>query len=245
MAAPEAYVEWINQHLGFNPRSQAASNALADFVLEDLKRQCPALQAAFISGMIKSQKNASVATVVAERDVDLVVYQQDEQAIQVRLSVENKTIMAAHGKARKNRFGDILAYCNHVHNHRRECVAGAVLVINTSSIYVNPDGFARGLKRPAFKMERVVTDTVRLFEKIPLRNGPNESNELPEGLTVVLIAYDGTNPARLVVRFAVTFARESTPLRQLCSKNVRDISGKVRSKAFLAAHLYCHVVRSE
>lgn len=128
----------------------------------------------------------------------MIAYQGDEQAIQVRLSVENKTIMAAHGKARKNRYGDIIAYCNHVHNHSRECVAGAVLVINTSSTYMNPDGFARGLKRPAFKMEKVVTDTVRLFERIPLRTEPNQSNELPEGLAVVLIEYDGARPARLV-----------------------------------------------
>jgi len=198
MSAPEAYVDWINQHLGFNPRSQSASNALADFVLDDLRQHCPAIRDAMEKGLLKSDQNAAVRTAVAERDVDLVLYEGGDQTPRVRLTIENKTIMAAHGKARKNRYGDIIAYCNHVHNHSRQSVAGAVLVINTSGTYVNPDGFAKGLKRPAFKMDKVVSDTVGIFEKIPLRRTPDESNELPEGLTIVLIEYNGTDPARLV-----------------------------------------------
>ncbi len=47
-------------------------------------------------------------------------------------------------------------------------------------------------------MDKVVSDTVNLFERIPLRKGPDESNELPEGLTIVLIEYNGADPARLV-----------------------------------------------
>jgi hypothetical protein len=198
MFAPEAYVDWINQHLGFNPRSQAASNALADFVLDDLRQHCPPIKAALERSVIASRQNAAVRTAVAERNVDLVLFEESDATPRVRVTIENKTIMAAHGKARKNRYGDIIAYCNHVHNNCRQCVAGAVLVINTSSSYVNPDGFAKGLKRPAFKMDKVVSDTVSLFERIPLRRGPEESNELPEGLTIVLIEYNGADPARLV-----------------------------------------------
>jgi hypothetical protein len=198
MSAPESYVDWINHHLGFNPRSQAASNALADFVLDDLRQDCPPIRPALEKSVIASRQNAAVRTAVAERNVDLVLYEETERTPRVRVTIENKTIMAAHGKARKNRYGDIIAYCNHVHNNCRQCVAGAVLVINTSSSYVNPDGFAKGLKRPAFKMDRVVSDTVGLFERIPLRKLPDESNELPEGLTIVLIEYNGADSARLV-----------------------------------------------
>lgn len=198
MPAPEAYVDWINQHLVFNPRSQAASNALADFILDDFRQRCPPIRAALETGVLESRPNAAVRTAVAERNVDLVLYEETHGTARVRVTAENKTIMAAHGKARKNRYGDIIAYCNHVHNNSRQCVAGAVLVINTSSSYVNPDGFARGLKRPAFKMDKVVSDTVSLFERIPLRKLPDESNELPEGLTIVLIEYNGVDSARLV-----------------------------------------------
>jgi hypothetical protein len=106
--------------------------------------------------------------------------------------------MTAHGKARKNRYGDIIAYCNHMHNHRRDCVVGATVVINTSPIYENPDAFARGLERPTFKMEKVVKDTVRVFEGIPLRESPEEPNDQPEALTVIVVNYDGVHPASLV-----------------------------------------------
>jgi len=49
MSAPQAYVDWINTHLGFNPRSQANSDALADFVVADLMATCPSLNAALAS----------------------------------------------------------------------------------------------------------------------------------------------------------------------------------------------------
>src|SRR5580692_5093518 len=107
----------------------------------------------------------------------------------VCISVENKTIMAAHGKARKNRYGDMIAYCKHMHNHRRECIAAAIIIVNTSPLYENPDAFAKGLLRPKFKMEKVVADTIKIFDQIPLRELPEEPNDQPEALAVV--NYDG------------------------------------------------------
>ena len=140
MKAPDAYVNWVNAHLGFNPRSQANSDALADFVVADLMSTCPTLNAALKTGQLKPLKNPNVRTKVAERSIDLVIY-EDAKApdISVRVSVENKTIMTAHGKARKNRYGDLIAYANHMHNHNRKCVAGAIVVVNVSPAYENPD----------------------------------------------------------------------------------------------------------
>lgn len=115
----------------------------------------------------------------------------------LRVSIENKTIMAAHGKARKNRYGDLIAYCNHVHNHRPEAIAGAVIVINTSPIYRNPDSFAQDLVRPQFKMDKVVSDTIHLFESMPHRTEIDQSRELPEAMGLILIHYDGINASQL------------------------------------------------
>jgi len=139
-----------------------------------------------------------VQTKVAERSIDLVLYEGDGPTISVRVSVENKTIMTAHGKARKNRYGDLIAYSNHMHNHNRKCVAGAIVVVNVSPAYENPDAFAKGLERPKFKMEKVVADTVSIFDKIPLRDTPDDPNELPEGVAVIVVDYDGVNPGSLV-----------------------------------------------
>lgn len=85
-----------------------------------------------------------------------------------------------------------------MHNHRRDCVVGATVVINTSALYENPDAFARGLKRPKFDMERVVTDTVKVFTGIPLRESQDEPNDQPEALTVIVVEYDGVNHASLI-----------------------------------------------
>lgn len=199
MSAPEAYVDWINSHLGFNPRSQANSDALADFVVADLMASCPALSAALRGGELKPLKNPNVRTKVAERSIDLVIYEGDKAPnIAVRVSVENKTIMTAHGKARKNRYGDLIAYSNHMHNHNRKCVAGAIVVVNVSPAYENPDAFAKGLLRPKFRMEKVVADTIAIFDNIPLRDTVDDPNELPEAVAVIVVDYDGVNSGSLV-----------------------------------------------
>ena len=201
MTTPEAYIRWINKHLGFNPRSQANSDALSDFVVADVEASCSELRAALRSGLLIARKNPNVQTKVAERSIDLVFHEKDKlPALSVRVSVEHKTIMTAHAKARKNRYGDLIAYCNHMHNHRKDCIAAGIVVVNTSPAYENPDAFARGLKRPRLNMEKVVADTIRLFAAIPLRNETDEPNEQPEALAVIVVNYDGVHPARLVTR---------------------------------------------
>jgi len=200
MQGPERYVQWINAHLGFNPRAQANSNALSEYVIDDLCSASPnAIGELVRTSNLVPLKNASVTTGVTVRNIDLVLHELDRlPLISVQLSVEHKTIMAAHGKARKNRYGDIIAYCNHMHNHRSDCVVGATVVINTSGLYKNPDSFAQDLVRPTFKMEKVVKDTVKVFESIPLRDSPDDPKELPEALGVIVVDYDGVNPAKLV-----------------------------------------------
>ena len=193
--APDRYIDWINAHLGFNPRSQTNSNALSDFVLADIQRLCPDITAHLSAHELSPVKNADVLTRVASRNVDFVL--RDPPGT-VRISVEHKTIMTAHGKARWNRYGDVIAYCNHMHNHRKDCIAGATVIINCSPAYANPDAFAKGLVRPKFDMRKIVADTVKIFAGIPLRSVPDEPNDQPEALAVIIVDYDGENPAKLV-----------------------------------------------
>jgi hypothetical protein len=194
--APEAYVAWINRHLGFNPRSQANSNALAEFVISDLRGSCVAIAHALDAQQLTTALNSDVRTRVACRNVDLVFLEQDSSG--TRLAVENKTIMTAHGKARWNRYGDLIAYCNHMHNHRPDCIAAAIVIVNCSPNYENPDAFAKGLRRPKFDMNRVVKDTVKIFTDIPLRGSSSDPNDQPEALAVIVVDYDGQRPAKLI-----------------------------------------------
>ena len=150
-------------------------------------------------GQLKARRNADVRTRVAERNVDLVIYEADKAPVlSVRISVEHKTIMAAHGKARWNRYGDLIAYSNHTHNHRRVCVAGGIVVVNASGTYENPNGFARGLLRAKFRMEKVVADTVKIFADMPLRGTIEEPNDPLEAIAVIVVEYDGVKPSKLV-----------------------------------------------
>jgi hypothetical protein len=199
LRTPEAYVRWINEHLGFNPRSQANSDALSDFVVADLKAGCAGLRRALESGRLVPKKNPDVRTKVAERSIDLVFHEPGSApALSVQLSVEHKTIMTAHGKARKNRYGDLIAYSNHMHNHRKDCIAAGIVVVNTSPDYENPDAFAKGLNRPRLNMAKVVADTIAIFSAIPLRQDPDDPNDQPEALSAIVVEYDGVHPAKLI-----------------------------------------------
>lgn len=188
----------MNAHLRFNPRSQANSNALADFVVADLQRGCRALEKDLSSELLRPLKNADLHTRVASRNVDLVFAEQSVGTGAARACIENKTIMTAHGKARWNRYGDLIAYCNHVHNHRPDCIAAAIVVVNCCPVYENPDAFAKGLARPRLDMKKVVKDTIKIFADIPLSSSANDPNDQPEALTVMVVNYDGVNPAKLV-----------------------------------------------
>jgi len=199
MSAPGAYVDWINAHLGFNPRGQKNSDALSDFVVADLRASCQTLNSAFEKGVLVPRKNVNVRTKVVGRNVDLVVQRMGALPdVSFSIAVEHKTIMTAHGKARKNRYGDIIAYSNHMHNHWRDCIAGAIVVMNSSLPYENPDAFAQGLVRPQFEMARIVKATTAIFADIPLRDEPDDPSDQPEALAVIVVDYDGVNPATLV-----------------------------------------------
>ena len=112
LARPESLHSVGQRARRFQPsRAQANSDALSDFVVADFRNSCNLLGSALSSGELKPGKNPSVHTKVAERSIDLVIYENNDlPAISVRVSVEHKTIMTARGKARKNRYGDIIAY---------------------------------------------------------------------------------------------------------------------------------------
>jgi hypothetical protein len=122
----------MNLYPGFNPRAQQNSNALSGFVLTDLRRASATIDGDIKAGKLIEKRNAEVYTKVASRNVDLVLHTGQSPAISVLASIENKTIMAAHSKARRNRYGDLIAYSNHMHNHRRDCIAAGVVIVNIS-----------------------------------------------------------------------------------------------------------------
>jgi len=200
LAAPRRYVDWINHHIGFNPRGQKHSDALSAFILDDLRFLCPTLNGLLASGELRVNLNAELRTRVVARNIDLVISRSaaGDSVETAALTIEHKTIMAAHGKARKNRYGDFIAYSNHVHNHSPAAIAAGTLVVNCSPSYENPDEWARKVSRKAGNFAKVVHSTVELFRSIPPRELVGDPGDQPEALCVLLIDYDGRNGATLV-----------------------------------------------
>ncbi len=75
--------------------------------------------------------------------------------------------------------------------------------MNTSPVYTNPDQFASRLVRARLTPDRwrtLIKGTISLFTGIPLRERPDEPNDQPEALTVIVVEYDGQNAAQLLTQ---------------------------------------------
>jgi hypothetical protein len=220
VVAPDEYVAWVNAHVGFNPRGQAHSDVLSAAIIRDLRVQCGPLGAALDAGALEFRPNVGMdgrkhltPTVDDDDDedaeidsnIDGVVIRSDglfapaTASTRVPLTIENKTIMTAHGKARKNRFGDARAYANHAHQGSPETVAGFTIVINTAPAYRNPDAFARTALSSGTNTRAAAQTTIDLFRQMRIRTDPTQNVGRCEAVYILAINYDGVNPtARLV-----------------------------------------------
>ncbi len=199
MEAPGQYVHWINQNIGFNPRAQGHSNALCSYVDADLRSAIPALAQRLESGDLVFDLNLDVPAGGGprSRNIDMGYYTKQPPGTVV-LTVENKTTMTAHGRARKNRLGDLLAYCMHLHSHHPRAVAGFTIVVNAAARYKNPDEFSEVAKHKAVLKPHELEATIELFRKVPLRADVSDPGDIPEALAIIVVDYDGQKPARLL-----------------------------------------------
>lgn len=195
MPAPERYVEWINQHLGFNPRSggphsQTLSRLIHEDLLEtrlDFRSACGAVADPFRLDVQVFNPHRGMA-----RTVDYIHPGEG----MIRLSIENKTLMTAFGKARKNRYGDLQAYFGHMHEIERRTIVGATLVINIAPEYQNPDWDEPPNVHK--NVERTVTTTIEMFRAfLPFRSHTLNLDAKAEAFCVIVVNYDGRHPATL------------------------------------------------
>jgi hypothetical protein len=214
--APHDYVAWINSHVGFNPRGQGHSDVLTAAVIHDLEEHCRDFGAALRSGALQWRPNVGLtgkrhtSPVLAEDgeiepNIDGVVLRgyglltPDSNAVPVPLTIENKTIMTAHGKARTNRYNDARAYATHVHAASPDTIAAFTIVINTALRYRNPDAFARSAKVSGTNKPDDAKNTIDLFRTMRMREGPTDKVGRCEAVFVLTVEYDGETPtARLV-----------------------------------------------
>ena len=145
--APELYVNWINQHVGFNPRGQGHSDFLTARIVDDLRSRCSLIGEQFYTGALRLHANVGAngkrhmsplveldAEAGDEQEIDpnidgVILRTSDAATMTTPLVIENKTIMTAHGKARTNRYNDARAYASHVHNTRPNTITAFTIVI--------------------------------------------------------------------------------------------------------------------
>src|SRR5262249_46704629 len=123
----------------------------------------------------------------------------ESRGVPVPLTIENKTIMTAHGKARTNRYNDARAYATHVHAASPDTVAAFTMVVNTALTYRNPDEFARAAKTSGTNPPEAAPKTIDLFRSMRIRTDVTEPVGRCEAVFILVIEYDGVTPnARLV-----------------------------------------------
>ena len=213
--APEAYVEWINQHVGFNPRGQGHSNFLTERILADLRQRCDALHRHWDAGELELRLNVGIGGIrhgsarterieaedgEVEPNIDGVLLRAPADVAPVApITLENKTLMTALSKARTNRYNDARAYASHVHHSSPNTIAAFTIVINTALMYRNPDAFARSAKASGSNKPQEAVATIDLFRSMRLREGAGDPVGRCEAVMILAIDYDGTSPtARLV-----------------------------------------------
>jgi len=218
--APDAYVKWINQHIGFNPRGQRQSDFLTQCILEDLRTNCAPLRMHLERGELKLRRNVGLSgrrnlllsrpheiagddDAEVDPNIDVVLRRTEASAgrgaSSVPLTLENKTIMTAHGKARTNRYNDARAYASRVHANDRATIAAFAIVINAALSYRNPDALARSARVSGANRARDAAATIALFESMRLRNAPEDAQNRCEAVWILVLEYDAVNPTvRLV-----------------------------------------------
>jgi hypothetical protein len=219
VSASQEYVAWINDHVGFSPRGQGHSDFLTAAVIRDLAAHCPSFGEALASGAVEWRHNVGLTgkrhnSPVIDEDnedgeiepnIDGVVLRgggllaSESRAVPVPLTIENKTIMTAHGKARTNRYNDARAYATHVHAASPDTVAAFTMVVNTALTYRNPDEFARAAKNSGVNPPAAAKKTIDLFRSMRIRTDVTQPVGRCEAAYILVIDYDGvTANARLV-----------------------------------------------
>lgn len=200
MNGPAALIDRLTKH-GYNPRSDAHSNAICIGLLNDLLDHCAEIRAKAIQGELVAQLNHTVIRGHERWNLDMslgppptVEPPQAGEKIRfaapvvIQIAVEAKGLMTEHGKARHNRLRDLAAFHSHAHNYDRKVVAAGIMVVNISEYFWSPTR-GHGDITVHRNIQRLGRDTVELFRNLRLRDSASDSPGL-EALGMVVVKHD-------------------------------------------------------
>lgn len=207
MDGPRKFVRYL-QASHYHPRSDAHSNAICKFIVEDLVATCGPLGERATSGEIVAAINLTQTVGHDTWNIDLAlgppagpptppdkddVVRTDKPAV-VQIALEAKGIMTEHGKARRNRLRDFQAFHDHSHRYNSKTVAVGVVVINAAQIFWSPTRREDDVTEHR-NVPKLVRDTIDVFRSAPLRDRATGAPGL-EAMCVIVVEHDnlGKNP---------------------------------------------------
>lgn len=204
MPNPPSFLEHLNA-LGYHPRSNKHSNALAAAIVFDLVRHCPAIKKRAAAGLLVYDLNIIIMSRTSEANIDLVLgppplgaeVKINEGSItrahpsNIEIAVELKTVATEHRKAIKNRKRDLEAHHQHVHNYNQRAIAAAVLVVNVAETFRSPLRVKEELTRHK-KPLKLLDLCINEARGIKMRGSISESGL--DAKCVIVVDFDNVNP---------------------------------------------------
>lgn len=201
MPAPERLAAYLIEN-PYHPRSNKHSNALLEFLLDDLLDRCPKFRQEAAARQVVYDVNRQVRVATSVWNVDLVVGPPAgdrstpgtkeriarAQPTNFRLACEAKAIMTEHRKAQRNRLRDLDALHQFLHRYDQNTVVGALTVINISESFRSP--LRRAVTRHRNPAD-LVRNAIDLLRTLPLRSHPSNGPGL-EANGVIVIEYDNS-----------------------------------------------------
>jgi hypothetical protein len=124
-------------------RSGRHSDIVCDHFVLDLLQQCPALAKDIDEVKVKYGFNIEVPGLTHK--VDLMIYEVSEIDLEpsldrARLCMENKSVITAHGKNRRNRHSDLSDFSRLLQARKPEAIVLGHVLVGTGLQYINiPD----------------------------------------------------------------------------------------------------------
>jgi hypothetical protein len=213
MDAPHRLAEFLTEH-GYHPRSNAHSNALGEYILDDLVSNCPKIRKHAATGQLVYDINFEIHAGASEWNIDLVLGEPPGQPKKpppgqailraepssIRVAVEAKAVMTEHRKASRNRQRDLDAFHTHIHNYDNDVVAAGVAILNIAGVFTSPlrnrttqcpecgHRFTPQVRTPHKDPEVLVAFGVQLFRALPFRStatGPGA-----EAMCIIVVDHD-------------------------------------------------------
>lgn len=188
MPLPDSFITHLRQ-VGYHPRSNKHSNALAEAIVRDLLEACQPLATDARAGKVVYDLNMDLRVGTATWNVDLVLGTPPSPVdtggafivratpATVKMAIEINSVMTEHRKAVKNRKRDFEAHHDYVHKYGSHTIAGGVIVVNAATEFSSPLRTTRTLHGDRTAVDKLVQHCLN-----EMRNVSQSGSRDPHGM---------------------------------------------------------------